>query len=88
MRLLILAGLVYVVYRSLKSWMSSSTHPSTPMPGGNAGEIDDVMVKDPLCEVYFPKRNGVRLMFKGEELLFCSKECRNKFVELHTNHNP
>jgi len=88
MRLLILAGLVYFIYRSAKSWMGSSTHSSTPVSGGTAGEIDDVMVKDPLCEVYFPKRNGVRLMFEGEELLFCSTECRNKFVALHASKKP
>ena len=88
MRLLILAGLVYFIYRSLKSWMGSSTHSSTPMSGGTAGEIDDIMVKDPLCEVYFPKRNGVPLMFKGEELLFCGTECRNKFVDLHARNKP
>ena len=88
MRLLILAGLVYFIFRSLKSWMRSSTRSSAPMTGGTAGEIDDIMVKDPLCEVYFPKRNGVRFMFEGEELLFCSTECRNKFVDLHASNKP
>ena len=48
MRLLILAGLVYFIFRSLKSWMRSSTPSSTPMSAGPAGEIDDIMVKDPV----------------------------------------
>jgi ribosomal protein L24E len=37
------------------------------------------MVKDPYCEVYFPKRKGVPLKKNAEVLLFCSEECRDKF---------
>jgi YHS domain-containing protein len=44
-------------------------------------EVDDVMVKDPYCEVYFPKRKGIQLKVKGEDLYFCSPECRDKFIE-------
>ena len=49
---------------------------------GVAGEIDDVMVQDPLCKVYFPKRDAYRLKYGGKELYFCSAECKNKFIEL------
>jgi YHS domain-containing protein len=46
-----------------------------------AGEIDDVMVKDPFCEVYFPKRKGLHLRAGGEDLYFCSPECKGKYIE-------
>jgi YHS domain-containing protein len=53
-----------------------------PSDSGRASaEIDDVMVKDPYCEVYFPKRKGIQLKVKGEDLYFCSPECRDKFIE-------
>jgi YHS domain-containing protein len=85
MRLLILAGLVYLAYRAMKSWMRIDGRPSERRSAGpRAGEVDDIMVKDPFCEAYFPKRNGVSLTFEGRELLFCSKECRDKFVALHS----
>jgi YHS domain-containing protein len=45
------------------------------------GEIDDVMIKDPYCEAYFPRRSGVHLRQDGQDLYFCSAECRDKFVE-------
>ena len=85
MKLLILAGLIYLVYRAAKSWMGVGSRSSTEVTGRVAGEIDDVMVKDPFCEVYFPKRNGVKLRLEGQELYFCSPECRDKFIEKHGN---
>jgi len=84
MRLLIFLGLIYLFYRVVKSWMSpqktskaAAYHQTTP-------EIDDVMVKDPFCEVYFPKRDGIRIINEGQELFFCSTQCRDKFIEAHS----
>ncbi len=85
MKLLMLAGLIYLIYRTAKSWMSAGSRASSELAGRKAGEIDDVMVKDPFCEVYFPKRNGVKLRVEGQGLLFCSPECRDKFIERHKN---
>jgi hypothetical protein len=48
--------------------------------GNKAGQIDDVMIKDPYCEAYFPKRNAVHLNFNANDLYFCSKECRDKYI--------
>lgn len=84
MRLLIVLGIIYLVYRAVKSWLRHhiSSHQTTY--GSPAGEIDDIMVKDPYCEVYFLKRNGVPLRFEGNDLYFCSTECRDKFVASHS----
>jgi len=43
--------------------------------------IDDVMVKDPFCEVYFPRREGHHLKYEGKDLYFCSSTCKEKFVQ-------
>jgi len=83
MRLLILAGLIYLAYRAVKAWMGPSSRSSSEVIERTAAGIDDVMIKDPYCEVYFPKRDGIKLMFEGQELFFCSAECRDKFVEQH-----
>jgi hypothetical protein len=48
--------------------------------GNRAGQIDDVMIKDPYCEAYFPKRNAVHLHLNTNDLYFCSKECRDKYI--------
>ena len=79
MRLLILLAIIYLCYRALKSWMlQGKTSPKTVF-GKKAAEIDDIMVKDPFCEVYFPKRDGVHLKADGKDLYFCSTECRDKY---------
>ena len=74
-------GIVYLGYRAVKSWMLPGAQSRDAVSGQNAGEIDDVMVKDPFCDTYFPKRNGVRLRHRGEDLFFCSRECRDKFTD-------
>ena len=81
MRLLILVGLIYLGYRFLKSWMLKEDSPQKSVFGKKAGEIDDVMVKDPQCGIYFAKKDGVHLNMNGEDLYFCSKECEGKFLE-------
>ena len=82
MRLLIFIAIIYIVYKVLKSWMlknlsSGGSSASDRVPA----EVDDIMVKDPYCEVYFPKRKGIHLKVNGEDLYFCSPECRDKFIE-------
>ncbi len=80
MRYLIILGLIYFAYRTIKSWMLQAGPLKTKVSRKPAGEIDDVMVKDPYCEIYFPKRNGVHLKIDGKDLYFCSTECRDKFI--------
>ena len=84
MRLLILLGLIYLCYRALKSWMIQSGLSQKTVSSEDVKEIDDVMIKDPLCEIYFPKKDGVHLRSDGKDLYFCSKACRDKFVNLHS----
>ena len=84
MRLLILLGLIYLCYRALKSWMVQSGLSQNTVSGKTAHQIDDVMVKDPLCDIYFPKKDGVHLRSDGKDYYFCSKACRDKFVNLRS----
>ncbi|MGA7146742.1 MAG: YHS domain-containing protein [Desulfobacterales bacterium] len=81
MRLLILLGLLYLGYRFLKSWMLKDTPAQKPVFEKKTGEIDDVMVKDPYCGVYFAKKDGVHLSVNGENLYFCSEACKDKFLD-------
>ena len=80
MRLLILIALVYFGYRAVKSWMLP--HPPGARPGAGSGTeaVDDLMVKDPYCQIYFPKREAIHARIDGEDLFFCSTGCRDKFL--------
>lgn len=79
-RFIILAVVGYVFYRALKSWMFPNPDTSKTVADKNIGQIDDVMIKDPYCEAYFPKRNAVHLNHAGQDLYFCSAECKNKYI--------
>ncbi|CAB1085684.1 hypothetical protein D1AOALGA4SA_13168 [Olavius algarvensis Delta 1 endosymbiont] len=83
-RFIILAVAVYVFYRALKSWMFPPADGSKTVADRNVGKIDDVMIKDPCCEAYFPKRNAVHLNFEDQDLYFCSLECREKYIAAQT----
>lgn len=83
-RFIILFIVAYVLYRSLKSWMFPNASSSRSAPGRSATEIDDVMIKDPYCESYFPKRNAVHLNLYGKDLYFCSVECKDKYLATHS----
>ncbi|MFC1896482.1 hypothetical protein ACFL0Q_07480 [Thermodesulfobacteriota bacterium] len=78
MKLLIAGLLAYAGYRVFKWWLLSGPG---PRPLGRTGrEIDDVMVKDPFCEVYFPKRQGFEAEVNGQTVYFCSAECRDRYL--------
>ena len=79
-RIIILFVVGYVFYQALKSWIFPSSDRSKPVDGKTFGEIDDVMIKDPFCEAYFPKRNAVHLNVGGKDLYFCSVECKDKYL--------
>ena len=84
MRTLIIFGLAYLGYRAVKSLVLQGTSSREAVGKQAAGEIDDVMVKDPFCNVYFPKRNGVHLKVEGESLAFCSTDCRDGYIALNS----
>lgn len=80
MKLILLLVVVYLVYRAFKSWVIGTLSGSGPEhPGGD--RLDDVMVKDPVCGIHFPRREGVAVRHEGQELLFCSAACRDRFLE-------
>jgi YHS domain-containing protein len=79
-KLLIYIGLGYLVYRAAKALIFAKSPPSRSAGQQNVGQIDDIMVKDPYCETHFPKRDGVHLNINGEDLFFCSSECKDKYL--------
>lgn len=80
MRLLLLLIAGIVIYRLFKGLVRPSAG-QRRTTGRSSPQIDDVMVQDPYCGVYFPRREGVALMQGGRELLFCSEECRQAYLK-------
>ncbi len=84
MRLLIIGILVYLLYRAWKSWQHPSVPHSQNDSSENAGQIDDIMVKDPFCNVYFPRSKGIHMQIGDRDVYFCSAKCRDGFLETHS----
>lgn len=81
-RIILFIALGYVGFRFFKSWLLKNVTLSQPgRPDHASGDIEDTMVQDPVCKVYFPKRSGVHLHHRGKDLYFCSAECRQRFIE-------
>lgn len=80
MKLLLLIIIAYVAYRAGKSWLMRALQ-GTPRTASHNPRIDDVMVKDPVCGIYFPQREGVEWQHGGQTHVFCSTTCRDRFIE-------
>ncbi len=80
MRLIIYILLIFIVYKIFK-YLSAPPVSSKNKVYRKTDAVDDIMLKDPVCEVYFPKKDGIFLNFSGKEMYFCSPECRDKFVK-------
>jgi len=80
LKFLILFCVAFLLYRSLRSWIFPDTSKKKAVYGKTTGQIDDVMIKDPYCEAYFPKRKAVHLNVKGDDFYFCSQECRDNYI--------
>jgi len=81
LRLLAFIGVTFLIVKGVRLWLTvvrAGQH--IARVNEDPSQIDDVMVKDPYCNVYFPKRDGIHLRFKGDDLFFCSDECRDKFL--------
>jgi len=80
-KILIYLLLIYIVYKVLRSLVTPAES-SARRSYGERGAVDDIMIKDPVCEIYFPKKDGICINVDGNEVCFCSKECRDKFIGL------
>ena len=80
-RLLALIALLWTGKQVFKQ-VSSVFQPHQKVDDTSPGrEIEDEMVKDPVCLTYIPKSLAIQKTFDRKKLYFCSKECASKFLE-------
>ncbi len=79
-KLVILLLVGYFALKTLKGIFGQG--PQARMETGNrrSGEIDNLMVKDPNCQTYIPKRDAVQAEQNGETYYFCTRECRDAYL--------
>lgn len=80
-RIAIIAILVYILYRLLVGPRKKPEDSGRPRYKDNrGGTIDDVLVKDPVCNTYIPRRQAVALLHEHQTYYFCSDTCRKTFL--------
>ncbi len=84
-KLLFFLVITYFCYKILKSTVktldSGKARPSQVNAG--RGNIENIMIQDPVCKVYFARKDGVCHLIGGKEFCFCSEECRDRYLEAH-----
>lgn len=81
LRLLIFIILGIVVYRAIKGRPEDRPERRDPFGGQAPMQVDDDMVKDPVCGSYFPAHDAVKMESNGKTILFCSPECRDRYIK-------
>ena len=80
-RIAIIVILVYILYRLL---VGPRKKPEDSAPhgykGNHGGAVDDVLVKDPVCNTYIPRRQAIALLHEHRTYYFCSDTCRKTFL--------
>jgi YHS domain-containing protein len=79
-RLLIGLGLGYLGYWAIKKVaVSLGLWPQTPKPL-DRDEGPDVLVQDPVCKTFIPRRDALKTQRDGKEYFFCSEGCLKRFL--------
>jgi YHS domain-containing protein len=81
-RLLIFLGLLYLLYRSLKTLLTGSGR-KPPVSGQTPDQIDDIMVQDPACGTYLPRNEAIKAKIGGRQHFFCSAECKQRYLKTY-----
>jgi uncharacterized protein len=75
---LIISYLGYKVVQKIFSQFFSRSIPDSPAKPEVAS---DELVQDPVCNIFVPRRNALKLHKNGEDYYFCSEGCRKKFLK-------
>lgn len=79
-RLLIGLGLGYLGYWAIKKVaVSLGLWPQAPKPL-DRDEGPDVLVQDPVCKTFIPRRDALKTQRDGKEYFFCSEGCLKRFL--------
>jgi len=68
----------YLVYRVYRSVSQSLGLGGRPAPGPESRQ-PDVLVQDPVCLTFIPKREALKIHKDGRDYFFCSEGCLKRF---------
>ncbi len=78
LRFILYALLAYIVFKFIRLYQRLSQKNTPPR---QAKQRSGLMVKDEICNTYLPREDAIKEIREGKDFFFCSKECRQKFLE-------
>ncbi len=78
LKIVLYALLVYIIYKFIRLFQILGKKNKAPR---QPKQISGIMVKDEVCNTYLPREDAIKEIVEGKEFFFCSKECRQKFLE-------
>ena len=82
-RIVILAFLFYLLYKVVFAGKTSEKlgrRRDGKQGGPDMAAANDVLVEDPVCHTFVPRRQAKSLQDGGNTYYFCSAECRETFI--------
>jgi len=73
--ILVILGIYYLFKSLFKSPSSDKKKSNSPW------QIEDELVKDPMCNIYVPKSKAIKAKINGQIHYFCSKECKKNYIK-------
>ncbi len=73
--------LVWMGMKAIKRFLASGADSQQVRKRQVKGEVMDVMVQDPQCGTYVPRHEAVSAWVGGAEKFFCSKQCRDAYLD-------
>ncbi|MFH2064621.1 MAG: hypothetical protein ABIK15_05425 [Pseudomonadota bacterium] len=80
LKLIFLVGILYAFFKVWKFMKQIGGSVNRGLSEMENRQVDDIMIQDPVCKIYFPRREGFHLNDNGNNLYFCSKECRSRYL--------
>jgi len=80
LRLLIIAGLIYLIYRLLTRRGSRAGAALRDEKAPENSPVRDVLVEDPVCHTLIPRRQAINLYHGQQMYHFCSQQCCETFL--------
>jgi len=80
-KLIYYALIVYIIYKVIRFFQKLSQRTKLQIQNPRP-RLKGMMVKDEACNTYLPKEDAIREVIDGKEYFFCSRECRQKFLEI------
>lgn len=68
----------YLAYRFVRKVKESFTPTGQTRPTPGPPE-PDVLVQDPVCETFIPRKEALKLTRDGQDYFFCSEGCLKRF---------